>query len=598
MVSRSLGMAPKAARSTSSRKTARGGGAAPQQAVPKRQATATGIGVWQPKLRVGPAQDVYEREADAAADAVMRSEGKPTARLEPRLQRTCTCQGGKDANCPACSPLVGQLQRRSVASGDAEAPAAVDTALASAGTALGATTRQFFESRFGHDFAGVRVHTDAQANASAQSVNALAYTVGRHVVFSSGAYQPSSSTGRRLLAHELAHVVQQGAAVPLGAGQTRRGAAPATAQVLQRDAAAPGTRTSTISVRYTDDDVEFYHRVIRAIDRSPGFRGVSTASLWQPFHDPAFAIYARLSRALTAEGSSVTLRASAFFDPTVFHGQLTNGRLQLEQEARLAETTVTAVITPRDNFAGRSLTRLGVAEVADLSFTATPSVAAAHLGGLQWIIASGAGVLSAATNTGTATYTAPSAVGSVRLELRVVTGLAAGRVVATLGLGIVAPNDALMQQLGSGVCHVNGFGSVGFHGEIFLRPTTVSFQNIQFSEGDGRGIGIGYFVGIDGAMHCATNACNNPSTVGVGNSASGSKVNGVDTVNTNSLSPPFSAGVFMWPIQWQFRVGTAAWAPFTVAVQTQTIDASGTTTISKKGAGPFMKRVVDPTTTC
>jgi hypothetical protein len=65
-----------------------------------------------------------------------------------------------------------------------------------------------FEARFGHDFSGVRLHTGTSADRMAGSVDAVAYTVGRHIVFEHGAYDPHSSTGRRLLAHELAHVVQ------------------------------------------------------------------------------------------------------------------------------------------------------------------------------------------------------------------------------------------------------------------------------------------------------------------------------------------------------------------------------------------------------
>ena len=66
------------------------------------------------------------------------------------------------------------------------------------------------EPRFGHDFSAVRVHTDASAADSAKAVNALAYAAGQHVVFGSNRYSPGTSEGKRLLAHELAHVVQQG----------------------------------------------------------------------------------------------------------------------------------------------------------------------------------------------------------------------------------------------------------------------------------------------------------------------------------------------------------------------------------------------------
>jgi hypothetical protein len=79
------------------------------------------------------------------------------------------------------------------------------------GRPLDPATRIFFETRFGHDFGGVRVHTGTGASRAAHSVSALAYTVGSNVVFRDGQYDPGSRAGRWLLAHELAHVVQQGA---------------------------------------------------------------------------------------------------------------------------------------------------------------------------------------------------------------------------------------------------------------------------------------------------------------------------------------------------------------------------------------------------
>jgi hypothetical protein len=77
------------------------------------------------------------------------------------------------------------------------------------GTPLAAATRADMESRFGQDFGDVRVHNDAAAHGSAQSVNAQAYTVGSNIVFQRDKYDPSSDTGKHMLAHELTHVVQQ-----------------------------------------------------------------------------------------------------------------------------------------------------------------------------------------------------------------------------------------------------------------------------------------------------------------------------------------------------------------------------------------------------
>jgi hypothetical protein len=77
------------------------------------------------------------------------------------------------------------------------------------GTPLDPPTRDFMESRLGHDFGDVRVHTDERASESARAVNAHAYTVGKNVVFQRGRYEPETDAGRRMLAHELTHVVQQ-----------------------------------------------------------------------------------------------------------------------------------------------------------------------------------------------------------------------------------------------------------------------------------------------------------------------------------------------------------------------------------------------------
>jgi hypothetical protein len=88
-------------------------------------------------------------------------------------------------------------------------PPSVHEVLRSPGGQLDAETRAFMEPRFGRDFSHVRLHTDAKAAESASAANALAYTVGPHVVFGAGKYTPAGHEGRRLLAHELAHVVQQ-----------------------------------------------------------------------------------------------------------------------------------------------------------------------------------------------------------------------------------------------------------------------------------------------------------------------------------------------------------------------------------------------------
>ena len=139
-------------------------------------------------LWLGPSGDGFEREAEQIAVRVM-----------------------DDAAAPSHRDGSAQLRRRTggnAHSGEV-APLLVHDVLASPGRPLDPGTREFFEARLGHDFSHVRVHDDNRAAESARSVGALAYTVGEDVVFARGRYDPVSSSGVRLLAHELTHVVQQ-----------------------------------------------------------------------------------------------------------------------------------------------------------------------------------------------------------------------------------------------------------------------------------------------------------------------------------------------------------------------------------------------------
>jgi hypothetical protein len=160
----------------------------------------------QAKLTVGPPGDIYEQQADRISEQVMRMP-------EPELQRACLCGGGLPRYLAGPLPQQhGRLMRTEhVSSGDlaqTTVPAIVHDALSSPGQPLDPATRNFMESRFERDFAGVRVHTDPQAQRSAQAVQARAYTVGRDIVFGAGQYSPATPSGQSLLAHELAHTFQ------------------------------------------------------------------------------------------------------------------------------------------------------------------------------------------------------------------------------------------------------------------------------------------------------------------------------------------------------------------------------------------------------
>lgn len=145
---------------------------------------------------------------------------------------------------PAGPLAVAQRKAAPEASQAAGSQSLVQNVLASPGRPLDVSTREFFAARFGHDFGDVRVHDDATAAASARGVQALAYTVGKDVVFGAGQYSPGTSAGRHLLAHELTHVVQQSGMEP--SPSVQRKAAISSSAELNHDNAQQKTEPAPL----------------------------------------------------------------------------------------------------------------------------------------------------------------------------------------------------------------------------------------------------------------------------------------------------------------------------------------------------------------
>lgn len=182
--------------------------------------------VVQTKLKIGQPGDKYEQEADRVAEQVMQMP-------EPRLQRQSVPEEEEEEEPLQTKPLADQItpliQRQSEPEEEKEEEEeplqtkaisgrnpkispnvqAQITALRGGGHPLPRSARQFFEPRFGYDFGQVRIHTSGQAPASARSIKARAFTIGDDIVFAAGEYSPGTRVGKKLLAHELTHIVQQ-----------------------------------------------------------------------------------------------------------------------------------------------------------------------------------------------------------------------------------------------------------------------------------------------------------------------------------------------------------------------------------------------------
>jgi uncharacterized protein DUF4157 len=162
----------------------------------------------QPRLRIGAANDPAEREADRIADGVMAGPvAAPTARAAAGINRKCMgCGEEEEAKPPVLRKADGAA---AAAGGTASAAAEAAVGDLGAGAALAGADRAFFEARFGRDFSNVRIHDGQAAAAASQAMAARAFTLGSDIAFARGEYRPGTSEGRRLIAHELTHTLQQ-----------------------------------------------------------------------------------------------------------------------------------------------------------------------------------------------------------------------------------------------------------------------------------------------------------------------------------------------------------------------------------------------------
>ncbi|QAA81833.1 DUF4157 domain-containing protein [Aequorivita sp. H23M31] len=167
----------------------------------------------QPKLTINTPGDVYEQEADAMADRVMRMSANETMRQpEPTtgligksLQRKCSkCEEEEKKK-----PIMRKAENGAIGIPVSSSFASSLNASKGGGSPLPSDTRNFMEHAFSVDFSQVRVHTNNQASELSKEINAKAFTTGNNIYFNDAQYNPQTVEGKHLLIHELTHVVQQ-----------------------------------------------------------------------------------------------------------------------------------------------------------------------------------------------------------------------------------------------------------------------------------------------------------------------------------------------------------------------------------------------------
>ena len=526
------------------------------------------------------------------------------------LQRTCSCGQHKPggAQCPSCSEKQkGNLQRAAInRDATGTAPPLVHQVLRSPGMPLDAATRAFFEPRFGRhagaissqpagpaasslgidpagsateleadavadqvmqsssvagtgfDFSHVRIHTGREAAASARAVNARAYTVGSDIVFAEGEFAPDTTAGRRLLAHELAHTVQQSG----------------TAMRLQRtigdghDLTSPRFALDPVLEAVFDNE-----RLLRVGATGLHINKIQQALVDAGFPLPTFGvdgIFGSETRSAVQD-----FQRSRGLDPDGIIGPLTMGALDNQFPPFITSQTV------ETSPGARTRTDVGVGEQVDL----TPSN-----GSATWVAT--AGTLSATVGA-TVRWTAPDTAQSVTITGGTV------NIVFT----VVAPTSVAMQrQAGTGKRHTLNFPDCGMCTDIFLGPDNVNFHNVIFHEIEIAGTGASgtYSCNPFSTGHCGVaigSPCGDVTMSATVVAGMGTQAIGTDRIYSGHCggTAPFAPGSVTVPIPWHYKVGAGAFRLFaTVNHLNQLAPDAVTVNVDKAGAHVDCQ-VSDPT---
>lgn len=267
--------------------------------------TATG-GTATGRFSLSQPGDAHEREAESVADKVMGMTDTSTTLPRGSAPARAVIQ----RRCAACEEEANeskvQRQEASAAAPHITPPvsAGID-ALKGGGSPLPAPSRAFFEPRFGASFDKVRVHTDSRAADTASAINARAFTVGNAIAFGTGEYSPDSQSGRRLLAHELTHVVQQGRASD-------------TAATVQRDASDKDDEDVSAATYFATFAVRIGDEVARFLGEQPLQTGTSYL-----FFPPPYSVGGTL---IGPGGKALANRLTAYLAPASVEQLVNKGR--------------------------------------------------------------------------------------------------------------------------------------------------------------------------------------------------------------------------------------------------------------------------------
>lgn len=491
--------------------------------------------------------------------------------------------------CQACEEEEKHVHRKENDGSEVHSDPYLDnyiSSLSSSGQKMSDSSRNFFEPRLGHDFSGVRLHTDSVAAKSARSINALAYTSGNNIVFNSGQYSPESDSGKKLMAHELTHVIQQGGNIQ--------------PKLIQRQVAdVDPTTSSSCRIHFVQGRTEFTDAQefavcmarIRAYlagggDRHVVLHGFASTEGTSDFNQDLSRRRAETVLSLLRSGHVDTSRItiSAHGEDTSFPTLAENRRVEvlLSENITFPPETITvprpAVITSQTvvtSPGARTRTTIGVGEEVTLTLST---------GTATTVWAATAGTFLPTTGQ-TVVFSAPDTAQNVTVS-------AGG---ATLQFIIIAPNDVHMDPApGTPVKHVVNRPSMGMNTVPFLLPDNVNFNKVINHE-----MNIGSVVSDPGAYSCFAGfghcrrdatvvACNDIPSSDTVVAGKGTQTRGIDCVfsgDCTAATAPFVPGSITFNIPYEYKVGTGPFRQFVVKPQVLTLAADANAlTADKAGA--------------
>jgi hypothetical protein len=579
--------------------------AKPARADDHRAALSEALGYpVQAKLKVGAPDDVQEREADAAAERAL-------AVPEGVLQRKCAaCQQEDDEEERKKATGGPDLRRKEATAAGAaggEAPAGIGQVLGQPGRPLEPSVRRDMEQRFGHDFSQVRLHRGSAAERSAEAVNARAYTVGQDIVFGAGEYAPTSNEGRKLLAHELAHTVQQsdgGASLRrrLGDGHDLRAARFAGDPVLEAcfdderylQSGSQGPAVSKLQQALVDAgfplpshgvDGIFMSETQTALKNYQRSRGLDPDGVVGPL--TMGALDSQFAGGTTPPGTTPPGTTPPGTTPpgTTPPGTTPPGTTPPGTTPPTAPPATIASQTVETAPGARTRTTVGVGEQVNLTHSA---------GSATW--STTAGTLSA-VNGISVTFTAPDVAGGVTIRANA----------ASLTFTVMAPIALTMdREPGTGVKHTQNRADSGIQTRPHLLPDVVNFHNVEYREMDVAGTATSpgpYSCNPASGGHCSAGgggaACRTLSMTDTVVSGLGTRAVLGDCAYSGhcGTAPPFAAASLLLNIPHEYRVGSGPFRPFYTVVQLHTVAADGTTLTTFKAGATGQVQVADPTVT-